>query len=334
MIKKIFKKLYTLQSLNELESIYIFDSIINNKLTPIEITVILILMHVKKTSIVEITGAIKTFQKYCLYFPKPKCQFADIVGTGGDGKNTINISTLSALVASSCGLKIIKHCNQGISSTLGSADILKKMHINIQNPPKTSRKIFDQTNICFLFAPQYHIGLHHVKSIRKKLKIRTIFNILGPMLNPAQPPLSVIGVYSKNLLLPIAKVVNQLKNYQKVIIIHSDGIDEVTLHSHTDIYEIYNGKITTYKLYPEDFGIKRVPKKFFINNSSIKNFQIFKNICQGHANSEYENLIAVNTAIIFKLFGFNDLKQNTQIALKKIRSGDIQKHVCNISKIR
>ncbi|WP_367675976.1 anthranilate phosphoribosyltransferase [Buchnera aphidicola] len=332
-MKTILEKLYTLKSLTELESIYIFDAIINNKVTLIELTAILISMKLKKISVIEIVGAIKTFQKYCLYFPKPIYPFSDIVGTGGDGINTINVSTLSALVASSCGFKIIKHCNQGVSSTLGSSDILKKMNIHIQHKPNISKKIFDQTNICFLFAPQYHAGFQNVKLVRKQLKTRTIFNILGPLLNPAQPPFSVIGVYSKKLLLPIAQVVSMLK-YKRVIIIHSDGIDEVTLHHVTDVCEIYNGKITSYQLYPEDFGVKKIPKKFFINNNSEKNFKIFQNICSGIGSIEYENLIAVNTAIVLKVFGHNNLKKNTQIALKKIQSGEINQHIYNISQVR
>lgn len=327
-MKKILNKLYTLKPLTELESYYIFNLIIKNKITDIEVTAILIAIKMRNISIPEIIGAIKAFQKNTLHFHRPKYKFADIVGTGGDEKNNINISTISAFIASSFGFKIIKHCNQGVSSQLGSANILQKFNININLHPKLSRKILDELNICFLFAPQYHIGFKHVNSVRKILKTKTIFNILGPLLNPSKPKISIIGVYSKKLLLPIAHVLKKLK-YERAIIIYSDGTDEITLHHATDIVEIKNNQILSYKLYPEDFGIKKYNKFLFNQNSIIKNYKITKNIFMGYGKIEYEYLIAVNTAILFKIFGYENLKENTKIILEKIRSGNIYKHINN-----
>ncbi|CAL4320916.1 Anthranilate phosphoribosyltransferase [Buchnera aphidicola (Symydobius americanus)] len=327
----ILKKLYDLKSLTELESYYIFDKIINNQIKSIELTAILVAMKIKKISIEEIIGAIKAFKKSSIYFPKPEYCFSDIVGTGGDGKNNINISTISALVASCYGLKIIKHCNTGISSTLGSSDILNKLNINIHLNPQKSRMLLDKLNICFLFAPQYHPGFKYVHAVRKQLRTRTIFNILGPLLNPSNPPYAIIGVYSKKLLLPFAKVIKKLK-YKRVILINSDGTDEMTLYHSTDIIEVQNNTISSYQLNPEDFGIKRCSSNYFQKNNVNENYKITKEICSGNGQIEYENLIAINTAILFKLFGYENLKENTKIILEIIRSGKVIQHINKIVK--
>ncbi|WP_367674622.1 anthranilate phosphoribosyltransferase [Buchnera aphidicola] len=329
-MKKIFDKLYNFHSLNQKESYYIFNLILKNKLTLAQITAILISMKLKVESIDEIIGAIQACQENILFFPRPKYLFADITGTGGDYMNTINISTLSALLASSFGLKIVKHCNTGVSSSIGSADILKKLNIAINLHPKDARNMLEKNNICFLFAPHYHSAFKYVSEIRKQLNTRTIFNILGPLINPAEPSLSVIGVYSKDLLLPVAHILNLL-NVQRAMIIHSDGTDEVTLHSVTHVLEINQERIHSYKLHPEDFGVRKVPKKFFMYNTIQKKYQIFEDICKGNSSVEYYNLIAVNTALILKLFGYEDLKENTKIVFEKIRRGELIKHIQNIS---
>ncbi|CAL4320794.1 anthranilate phosphoribosyltransferase [Buchnera aphidicola] len=330
-MKTIFNKLYHLKNLNESESYYLFDHIINNKLHPIELSAILTAIKIRSPSIEEILGAVKAFQKHSVYFPKPEYPFADIAGTGGDNFNTINISTMSALVASSFNVKIIKHCNTGISSKIGSSDILQKLNINIHLNTQESKKMLDNLNICFLFAPQYHPGFQYAKLVRKILKTKTIFNILGPLLNPAHPKLSVIGVYSEKLLFPIANILKFLK-YQKAFIIHSDGIDEVTLHSVTKVVEVNYDKILSYTLSPQDFGLENISKKFFFNNSPEKNYNICKNLFSTQGKIEYQYLIAVNTAILLKLFGYNNLIENTQNALKKIQNGEVNIHIQKIIK--
>ncbi|WP_343128363.1 anthranilate phosphoribosyltransferase [Buchnera aphidicola (Takecallis taiwana)] len=329
-MRKILQKLYSLQQLNEYESYYLFKKIIKNKISTIKLTAILIAMKVRTVSINEIIGAVKACHKYARPFLKPKYPFADIAGTGGDNANTINISTASAILAASLGCKIIKHCNHGISSNLGSADILKKNNINININAQNSKKQLDDLNICFLYAPQYHPGFQKVTQIRKELHTRTIFNLLGPLLNPSKPNFSVIGVYSPHLILPFAKILNQL-NYERAIILHSGGMDEITLHDITHIAEINCGKIITYTLYPEDFGINRILKSSIQKNTITENCHLFHNVSKGFGDIEYQYLIAINTAILLKLFGYENLKINTKIALQKIQSGAIDQHIKIIS---
>lgn len=329
-MKKILNKLYSLEQLNEYESYYLFKKIIKNKISIIKLTSILTAIKVRSISICEIIGALKACHKYVIPFPKPKYPYSDIAGTGGDGANTINISTASAILAASLGFKVIKHCNHGISSKLGSADILKQNNINIKINTIQAKTQLDNYHICFLYAPQYHPSFQVVTTIRKELNTRTIFNILGPLLNPSQPNFSVIGVYSPHLLLPFAKILHQL-NYERAIILHSGGIDEVTLHHATNIVELKYGKIMQYKLYPEDFGINRTLAHISKNNTIHENCKLFDEVCKGIGDITYQYLIAMNTAILLKLFGYENLKINTKIALKKIKSGAIYQHIKKIS---
>lgn len=329
-MQNILKKIHELKFLSQEESYHLFKLIASGKVTQIHLESILIAMHTRGESTEEIIGAIRAFSEDMKYFPKPNYVFSDIVGTGGDVKNTINVSTASAFVASACGFKIVKHCNQGISSKSGSSDLLKKFNINLNASSKKSRKCLDELNICFLFAPKYHNGFKYSSNARKTLKIKTIFNLLGPFLNPANPPLTVIGVYNKKLVIPAIEILKKL-NYQRGIVLHGDETDEVTLHGETYVSELCNKKIFSYTLTPEDFGIKKHKNKIIIEHSVEENYRIINKIMQGKGNTLHEELIAVNVAVLLKIFGQEDLKENTQLALKKIRSGDVYKHIINVS---
>nr|O68426.1 RecName: Full=Anthranilate phosphoribosyltransferase [Buchnera aphidicola (Diuraphis noxia)]AAC27733.1 anthranilate phosphoribosyl transferase [Buchnera aphidicola] len=329
-MQNILNKIYQSQHLNKEESYRLFKSISSGSITDITLSSILTAMKIRGESKEEIIGAILAFSECVKYFPKPNYVFLDIVGTGGDIKNTINISTASAFVAASCGLKIVKHCNQGVSSTSGSADLLKRFHINLHASSKEHRKTLDKLNICFLFAPKYHDSFKYSNNVRKILKTRTIFNLLGPFLNPAIPPLALIGVYKKDLLYSSIEILKSLK-YQRAIVLHGDGTDEVTLHNTTHVAELFNGKIFSYELHPKDFGLKIHDKKIFTKTSLEENYYIINQIMKGKGDKLNEELIAANVAILFKIFGYEDLKSNTKLALNKIRSGDVYKHIINVA---
>lgn len=329
-MQNIFKKIYKLESLKQEESYRLFKSIVSGEINDIQLSSILTAMHVRNESMEEILGAIYAFLEQMKLFPRPNYIFSDIVGTGGDNQNTINISTASAFVASYCGFKIIKHCNQAVSSTSGSSDILKKFRINLNPSLKNSLKTLDKLNICFLFAPQYHSGFQCASHVRKILKMKTIFNLLGPFLNPSRPIYTVIGVYKKDLVYPMIKILKKLK-YRKGIILHSNGTDEVTLHGITYISELLNKRIYSYELEAKDFGLKTHDKAIYIAGSSKDSYDIVKKIMQGKGDKLHEEIIAVNVAILLKNFGYTDLKSNTKMILKKIRSGEIYKHIIQIS---
>ncbi|QCI17676.1 anthranilate phosphoribosyltransferase [Buchnera aphidicola (Acyrthosiphon lactucae)] len=329
-MQNILKKIYNSKVLSQEESYKLFKLISSGNITDIQLSSILTAMRIRGESIEETTGAIYAFLENMKYFPKPNYIFSDIVGTGGDAKNTINISTTSAFVAATCGFKIVKHCNKKISSKSGSSDLLERFNINLNASPEKSRETLDKLNICFLFAPKYHDGFKYSNNVRKNLKTKTIFNLLGPFLNPAIPPIIVIGVYNKKLINPTIKILKTLK-YQRGIVLHSDKTDEVTLSGTTYVSELLNKKIISYQLQPESFGLKIHSKKILTINSLEENYRIISQIIQGKGDRLHEELIAVNVAMLLKVFGYENLKENTELALNKIRSGDVYKHIRNVS---
>ncbi|WP_343188902.1 anthranilate phosphoribosyltransferase [Buchnera aphidicola (Chaitoregma tattakana)] len=324
-MKKIFKKLYKLRNLNLTESCKLFDKICNKNINYVEIVAAIVLMNLKKETLYEILGAVKSFLKIKKKFEQPECLFSDITGTGGDYQNDINVSTISAIVAAIAGFKVVKHCNYNVTGKSGSANFLKNNKINVNISHKKSINNLDNFNICFLLAPLYYKSFAHIQDIRKKLRIRTIFNLIGPLLNPARPKLSVIGVYSLHLVPIIAKVCKILK-YKRVFVIHSQNFDEVTLYGPTYVNELNNNKIVKYQLFPEDFGFKTYYKKLFLKDNNF-----VKKLMQGHGEKVYEETISANVAILLKTFGLENIKDNAYYALDIIKKGEIFKFIKKMS---
>ncbi|MXP67392.1 anthranilate phosphoribosyltransferase [Pantoea sp. Aalb] len=320
-MQNILAKLYHRQNLTQNESEYLFNAIINDQIEPLQLTAVLIAMKIRGETIEEIIGAVSAFLHNTKPFPSPDYIFADIVGTGGDNNDLINISTASAFVAAACGFKIAKHGNRSISSKSGSFDLLEAFGINLFMTAKQSRQTLDELNICFLFAPQYHMGFRNAITVRNQLKTRTIFNILGPLINPARPPLILIGVYSSRLIYPVAQTLKKL-GYQRAAVVHGSGVDEVVLHGPTQVAELKNGEIINYQLTKEDFGFHFYDGAFFNGSTPEKNRDILSNVLQGKGKYAYEQSIAVNVALLMKLFGNEDLRDNVQRALAVIRSGE------------
>ncbi|XRX42401.1 MAG: anthranilate phosphoribosyltransferase [Buchnera aphidicola (Eriosoma harunire)] len=329
-MKKILNKLYQLQSLSELESYDLFSNFINGGISNIQLTSILIAIKMRSITPEEIVGIVKAFLKQCQTFPKPNYLYADIVGTGGDCKHTINISTISALVAAIANLKIVKHCNRNISSQSGSSDFLNHYKINLQLSSLQSRNMLDSHNICFLLATKYHTGFKQAMIVRKELSTTTLFNIIGPLLNPSSPPLIMIGVYHRTLLSIIAKSL-QLLNYQRAIVIHSNGTDEATVHGITHIVEINDHKIQSYQLTAQHFGLN-IKNNTSLNDIYFKNnYDNINNLLNGNGKLIHMQTIAINVSLLLKLFGYENLKENTEYALSIIKSGNILKFMKKIS---
>ncbi|XBC42528.1 MAG: anthranilate phosphoribosyltransferase [Buchnera aphidicola (Meitanaphis elongallis)] len=330
-MRTILNRIYEGNYLTEPETYNIFQSIMSGEINDIQLSAILIALKIRGESENEIMGAIRACLKYMKPFPKPNYMFSDIVGTGGDSSNSINISTASALVGATCGLKIVKHCNTNISSKTGSYDLLKEFDININISNNESQKMLNKLNICFLFAPQYHVSFKRVVLVRKILHTKTLFNILGPLLNPSQPPLSVIGVYNVKLMLPIANILKKLNNH-RAIIVCSDHTDEITLHAPTHITELKNSKISSYILHPKNFGVNYHDKNAILGGTPKENYEIIKNVFQGKGPIAISETIAANVAVLLKLFGNENLKENTKYALQTIYSGKVYETIIALSK--
>lgn len=317
---QLLEQLYSGHSLSTSESTALFNAVIQGELSNEQIAAMLIALKVRGANTEEITGAVAASLQNAKAFPRPDYPFADIVGTGGDGQNTINISTASAIVAASMGTKVTKHGNRSVSSKSGASDVLTALGVNVNVTPEQARQALDEIGVCFLFAQQYHSGFRHVAPVRAALKTRTIFNILGPLINPARPTYHLLGVYAPELVKIYAETAVAL-GHQHSFVVHGSGLDEVALHGETQVAEIKNGKIEYFTLTPEDLGLKTQSLETLRGGEPQENAQMLTALLQGKGKAEHANAVAANTALLLKLFGHDDLKQNVQNVLAHLASG-------------
>lgn len=298
----------------------LFDAIIAGKVTNEALAGVLIALKMRGETTDEICGAVMASLNAAKPFASPDYVFADIVGTGGDHANTINISTASAITAAAIGLKIAKHGNKSVSSQSGASDVLSALGVNVQMSADNARTLLDEIGVCFLFAQQYHAGFRHAASVRNALKTRTVFNILGPLINPARPKHQLLGVYSPMLLSVYADVVKQL-GHTHCIIVHGSGLDEVALHGTTDVIEVHDGKIERYTLSPQDFGVPTVALNALKGGFASDNAVAIESLLAGRGELAHAYAVAVNTALLMKLFGKDNIKHNTQLVLDTLSQG-------------
>ena len=319
-IQPILNKLYLGQVLTQEESKMLFNLIIQGKIEPTVLATAVISMKVRGEKPDEIAGAAQALLENADSFDIPDYDFTDIVGTGGDGTNSINISTASAFVAAALGYKVAKHGNRGVSSKSGSSDVLSALGIKLNMPAEASRKALDELGVCFLFAQQYHTGFRHAAPVRQQLKTRTIFNVLGPLINPSRPKRILLGVYHPDLIKPIAETLKML-GYTHAYVVHGAGMDEVAIHGETQVAEVKNGEIRYFTLTPQDFGLNTYALKDIEGGTPEMNRDMLIAILQGHGKPAHEAAIAANVAMLMSLFGQTDLKQNAKQAIDMMRRG-------------
>ncbi|AFP85126.1 anthranilate phosphoribosyltransferase [secondary endosymbiont of Ctenarytaina eucalypti] len=319
-MQRILEHLYQGERISREQSQKLFEAIIKCELAPEQLSAALISMKVRGEHPEEIAGAASALLDNASPFPRPDYLFADIVGTGGDRSNSINISTASAIVAAGCGARVAKHGNRSLSSKSGSFDLLAAFGILLDMPAALSRKALDDLGMCFLFAPQYHPGFFHAMKVRKILKTRTLFNVLGPLINPARPPLALIGVYSQDLVLPIAQTLHVL-GYHRAAVVHGGGMDEVALHAPTYVAELHEGIIENYTLNAVDFGLSAQSADALCGGSPEENRALVADLLQGKGKRAHVASVAVNVALLLKMFGYENLRDNTERALDEINSG-------------
>ncbi|MCE0492701.1 anthranilate phosphoribosyltransferase [Vibrio salinus] len=327
----IINKLYEQQNLTKDESQVLFDSIIKGQLDPILMGAALTALKIKHETPDEISGAVEALLDNAKPFPRPDYDFADIVGTGGDGANTINISTTSAFVAAAAGFKVAKHGNRGVSSKSGSSDLLDAFGINLAMSVENTRKALDELGVAFMFAPQYHGGVKHAMPVRQAMKTRTIFNILGPLINPARPGIELMGVYSAELILPIAKTMLKM-GMKRAAVVNGSGLDEVAIHGPTQVAEIKDGKIIEYTLTPEDFGLSTYPLSAIEGGVPEENKRLVADILTGKGQPAHIAAVAANVAMLMRLFGEEDLKANAAKAIEVMNSGKAYELVEELAK--
>ncbi|SQI91111.1 anthranilate synthase [Klebsiella oxytoca] len=309
-LQPILEKLYQAETLSQQESHQLFSAVVRGEVKPEQLAAALVSMKVRGEHPQEIAGAATALLENAAPFPRPDYPFADIVGTGGDGSNSINISTASAFVAAACGLKVAKHGNRSVSSKSGSSDLLAAFGINLDMNADKSRQALDELGVCFLFAPKYHTGFRHAMPVRQQLKTRTLFNVLGPLINPAHPPLALIGVYSPELVLPIAETPARAGLPASPPWYIAAVWDEVSLHAPTVVAELSNGEIKSYQLTAADFGLTPYHQEQLAGGTPEENRDILTRLLQGKGEAAHEAAVAANVAMLMRLHGHEDLKAN------------------------
>ena len=245
----------------------------------------------------------------------------EIVGTGGDNAGSFNISTTSGLVAAAGGMKVAKHGNRAASSLCGTADCLEALGINIRQSPEKCKELLEEVGMCFFFAQEYHASMKYVGAIRKELGFRTVFNILGPLTNPAKPSMQLLGVYDEYLVMPLAQVLVSLGVKRGMIVYGQDKLDEISLSSPTTICEIRDGWYKTYVIKPEDFGMERCQKEDLKGGSPEENAQITRDILNG-AKGPRRDAVLLNAGASLYIGGKADSMQDgVKLAAELIDSG-------------
>lgn len=314
------------QSLTQQQSHDVFEQVITGHVDGICLASILTALKMKGETPEEIAGAANAIREHARAFPAQNTKIADCVGTGGDGANTINISTTAAILAAACGIKMAKHGNRSVSSMSGSADLLEAFGVNLTMTPETASRCIEKANICFLFAPAYHTGFKHAGPVRKAMGIRTLFNILGPLVNPAKPNIMLMGVYIPELITPMAQALH-LTGVEQAWIVHGSGLDEIALHGTTEVTEISNGTLTHKQISPEDFGLQRYTLADIKGGTPQENAAIVNDILKGKGQQAHNSAVIINCAALLylhreQLDGKADtLKLAAQYASQVLKSG-------------
>ena len=294
MIKEAILKVYKHQNLTYDEAYKVMDEIMSGEASEVQMSAYLTAMSMKGETIDEITASAAAMRAHCVRLLNDK-EVLEIVGTGGDGSNSFNISTTSSIVISAAGVPVAKHGNRSASSKCGAADVLEELGVNIHIPPEKSLKCLSEINLCFLFAQNYHLSMKYVAGVRKELSIRTIFNILGPLTNPAGATMQVLGVYEKDLVEPLTEVISNLGVKSAVVVYGMDEMDEISIGDKTFVCELKDGKTRAYEISPEFFGMECFSKEDIVGGDPKENAQITLSVLNGEKGPR-RNAVLLNSA--------------------------------------
>ena len=320
MIKEAISLLVQRKDLSSEMMSDVMEEIMTNQATDAQKASFLTALAMKGETIGEITAAAKVMRAHCERFLNDM-DVLEIVGTGGDGSNTFNISTLSALVTSAAGIPVAKHGNRAASSKCGTADCLEALGVKIDIAPALSAQLLKEINICFLFAQKYHTAMRYVANVRKELGIRTVFNILGPLSNPAGANMQVMGVYDEKLVEPLARVLSNLGVKNAMVVYGQDCLDEISMSARTSVCEIKDGKFRSYEIEPEQFGFKKCDKEELVGGTPEENAKITLSILNGEKGPRREAVL-MNAGAAFYVAGKADtLEDAVKLAAEIIDSG-------------
>lgn len=322
MIKEAIIKIVNKEDLSFDEAYTVMNEIMNGETTPTQNAAFLAALSTKSAKAEttgEIAGCAKAMREHATPVDTDFDLF-EIVGTGGDNAGSFNISTTSAIVAAAGGMKVSKHGNRAASSKCGTADCLEALGINIEEDPDKCRELLEKVGICFFFAQKYHNSMKYVGAIRKELGFRTVFNILGPLTNPAHPKHQLLGVYDEYLIEPLAKVLMELGVKRGMVVYGMDKLDEISLSAPTKVCEIKDGSLHTYEIKPEDFGLSRCKKEDLAGGDPKENAAITLSILNGEKGAKRDAVLLNAGAALYIGEKAKSMQEGINLAARLIDS--------------
>ncbi|HJB83035.1 MAG TPA: anthranilate phosphoribosyltransferase [Candidatus Mediterraneibacter intestinavium] len=325
MIKEAIIKLSQKQDLTYEEAEQVMNEIMEGQATDVQKSAYLTALSMKGETIDEITASAAGMRAHCIKLLH-NMDVLEIVGTGGDGANSFNISTTSAMVIAAAGVPVAKHGNRAASSKSGAADVLEALGVKIDLPPERSAELLKEIQICFLFAQNYHIAMKYVAPIRKELGIRTVFNILGPLSNPAGANMELMGVYEQELVEPLAQVMAKLGVVRGMVVYGQDKLDEISMSAPTSVCEIRDGWFQSYEITPEQFGYTRCSKEELTGGTPEENAEITRAILRGEERGAKRCAVCLNAGAAIYIAGkAQSMEEGVRMAEKIIDDGNAMK---------
>jgi anthranilate phosphoribosyltransferase len=321
MIKDLIQQLLNKKDLSPQQMQQVMREILSGAVDTADIVAFLTSLNDKGETVAELTAAVNAMLKYVEPIIVDKPNILDTCGTGGDKKGTFNISTITALVASGAGVTVAKHGNRCVSSKCGSADILEALGVKINMDAAKIKKCLEEIGIAFLFAPNLHLAMRHVMPARQQIAQKTIFNILGPLINPARATNQLIGVYSGDWVRPLAEVLHNLGSRHILVVHGADGLDEITTTDKTFISEVKDGLLKDYEIVPEDFGFKRAKLDDLLGGSIQENVKIVQDLLVGEPGIRREIVLLNAGAAIYAADKTDTIAQGIKLAQISIDSG-------------
>lgn len=321
MIREAIVKLSKKQDLSYQEAEAVMNEIMQGEATPVQMSAYLTALSLKGETIDEITASAAGMRAHCVKLLHDM-DVLEIVGTGGDGSNSFNISTTSALVIAAGGVPVAKHGNRAASSKSGAADVLEALGVKIDLAPERSAVLLKDNSFCFLFAQNYHIAMKYVAPIRKELGIRTVFNILGPLSNPAGANMELMGVFDQSLVEPLVQVMGKLGVKRGMVVYGQDKLDEISMSAPTSVCEIRDGWFQSYEITPEQFGYERCDKEELVGGTPAENAKITRAILNGTERGPKRCAVCLNAGAALYITGkAQTLEAGVRMAESLIDSG-------------
>jgi anthranilate phosphoribosyltransferase len=326
------KRLNAGQTLSAADSTGAFGAIMSGAVSEDDMAAFLTRLARRMPTVDEVVGGVRAMRAAMRKIEAPAGAI-DLCGTGGDGHNTFNISTATAFVVAACGVPVAKHGNRGASSRSGTADVLEELGVKIDMEPVAAEACLAETNFCFLFAPHYHTAMKHVGPVRKKLGFRTIFNLLGPLSNPAQVKHQLIGVFSPDWIETLAHVLKELGSEKAWLVHGADGLDELTTTAATHVAALDRGAVIRREVTPEDVGVARVPLSALKGGEATDNAAALRRLLDGEP-GPFRDIVLLNAAAALVVAGkAADLKSGAALAADAIDSGNARRVLARVAKI-